>query len=162
MTTEGTGYFADKVGIGVDVPSHRIDVAGGAYCDGTNWVNASDKNSKENFVPVDGEDLLKKISQLDITKWNYKGDSETEHIGPTAQDFQETFGVGSDGKSISTIDPSGIALAAIKELNKQNRELLQQSLELANQNRDLKEQNLNLKRQMDDLAQKVEKLASGK
>jgi hypothetical protein len=53
---------------------------------------------------------------LDITKWNYKNDKSTEHIGPTAQDFQETFGVGSDGKSISTIDPSGIALAAIKEL----------------------------------------------
>jgi hypothetical protein len=162
MTTEGTGYFADKVGIGVDVPSHRIDVAGGAYCDGTNWVNASDRNSKENFAPVNGEELLNKISQLEITKWNYKGDSETEHIGPTAQDFRETFGVGSDGKSISTIDPSGIALAAIKELNKQNRELQQQSRELVNQNRDLKEQNSKLKKQMDDLAQKVEKLASGK
>jgi trimeric autotransporter adhesin len=77
------------------------------------------------------------------------------HIGPTAQDFKKTFGVGSDGKTISTIDPSGIALAAIKELYKQNREL-------ANQNRDLKEQNSNLKKRMDDLAQKVEKLASGK
>ena len=46
-----------------------------------------------------------------------------KHIGPTAQDFKAVFGVGSDGKSISTIDPSGIALAAIKELTKKNAEL---------------------------------------
>lgn len=162
VNTEGTAYFAAKIGIGVVTPSEAIQVAGGAYCDGTNWVNASDRNSKENFEPVNGEDLLEKISQLEITKWNYKGNSETEHIGPTAQDFQETFGVGSDGKSISTIDPSGIALAAIKELNRQNHELQQQSRELAVQNRDLKEQNSSLKKQMDQLAQRVEKLASGK
>ncbi len=103
------------VGIGVD-PTHKIDVAGGAYCDGTNWVNASDKNSKENFEKVDGEEILEKISDLEITKWNYKGDDDAQHIGPTAQDFKKTFGVGADDKSISTIDPSGIALAAIKEL----------------------------------------------
>jgi hypothetical protein len=89
-----------------------------ATCDGTNWVNASDKNAKENFQKVDGEELLEKISDLEITKWNYKGDKDAEHIGPTAQDFKRTFGVGADDKSISTIDPSGIALAAIKELYK--------------------------------------------
>ncbi|MFZ1684177.1 MAG: tail fiber domain-containing protein [Candidatus Zixiibacteriota bacterium] len=98
---------------------------------------------------------LDKISELPITKWNYKGDTKTEHIGPTAQDFQETFGVGSDGKSISTIDPPGIALAGIKALSKQNRELQQQ-------NRDLQKQNADLKKQMEDLARKVEELAAGR
>ncbi len=114
----GNGYFASGVGVGVD-PTHHIDVVGGAYCDGTNWVNASDKNSKENFEQVNGEEILEKISDLEITKWNYKGDDDAQHIGPTAQDFKKTFGVGADDKSISTIDPSGIALAAIKELYKQ-------------------------------------------
>jgi hypothetical protein len=144
-----------KVGIGVSQPTARLQVVGGAYCDGTNWVNASDRNVKENFESVNGEELLDKIAELPITKWNYKGDTKTEHIGPTAQDFQETFGVGSDGKSISTIDPSGIALAGIKELSKQNRELQQQ-------NRDLQKQNAELKKQMDDLARKVAQLASGR
>lgn len=104
-------------------PTNLIDVAGGAYCDGTNWVNASDANSKENFAKVDGRDILSKLDRLDITRWNYKGQAEAAHIGPTAQDFREMFGVGVDDKSISTIDPSGIALAAIKELNRQNQEL---------------------------------------
>jgi len=70
------------------------------------------------------------------------------HIGPTAQDFKKVFGVGENDKTISTIDPSGIALAAIKELNSQNREL--------------KEVNARLKKQLDDLARKVDRLAANK
>lgn len=96
---------------------------GAATCDGTNWTNASDRNLKENFAEVDGEELLDKVSELPITQWNYKGDADNKHIGPTAQDFKSTFGVGSDGKSISTIDPSGVALAAIQQLIKENEEL---------------------------------------
>ena len=33
-----------------------------------------------------------------------------------AQDFYATFGLGSDDKSISTIDPAGVSLAAIQGL----------------------------------------------
>ncbi len=122
---------------------------GAATCDGTNWVNASDANLKENFHPVDGEQLLDRIEALPISEWNYRTQSDTlKHIGPTAQDFKATFGVGSDGKSISTIDPSGIALAAIKELGRQNREL--------------KNENEQLKQQLGALARKVEQLAAGK
>lgn len=115
LNADGNGYLSNALGIGV-TPTHHIDVAGGAYCDGTNWVNASDVNSKENFRSVDGEQILEKLEDLEISQWNYKGESGMDHIGPTAQDFKKTFGVGSDGKSISTIDPSGIALAAIQEL----------------------------------------------
>jgi hypothetical protein len=111
----GDGFLSSKLGIG-KTPVEKIDVDGGAYCDGTNWVNASDKNSKENFRSVDGEKLLRELSNLEITRWNYKGDNATTHIGPTAQDFKKSFGLGKDDKSISTIDPSGVALAAIKAL----------------------------------------------
>jgi hypothetical protein len=94
------------------------------------WANAPDANVKENFMPFDGEELLEKLADLEITKWNYKGDLETEHIGPIAQDFQKTLGIGSDGKSISTIDPSGIATAVIKELNTQNQTLSQENKQI--------------------------------
>ncbi len=117
---------------------------GGAYCDGTDWVNGSDVAAKENFVAVDGEELLERIADLKITRWNYKGQPQVEHIGPMAQDFQAAFGVGANDKSISTIDPSGIALAAIKELQKQNREL-------AGQNEELREQLESLSRKVDAL-----------
>jgi hypothetical protein len=130
LDSDGDGFFDHGVGVGVD-PTHRIDVAGGAYCDGTNWVNASDRNSKENFTSVDGNELLDQIAQLSITRWNYKGNNQAEHIGPTAQDFKAAFGVGADDKSISTIDPSGIALAAIKALNSKVQELNAKTEEIA-------------------------------
>ncbi|MCC6963802.1 MAG: tail fiber domain-containing protein [candidate division Zixibacteria bacterium] len=139
--SDGLGYVDSSLGVGV-APSHRIDVAGGAYCDGTDWVNASDANAKENFKKVNGAELLDQIADLEITKWNYRGDAGSQHIGPTAQDFQKAFGVGSDGKSISTIDPSGIALAAIKELYAQLKQKDQEvealRQELAKLRRELK------------------------
>jgi len=141
LTADGDGYLHNSLGIGV-AAAHRIDVAGGAYCDGTDWVNASDANAKENFEKVSGAELLDQIADLEISKWNYRGDEGSQHIGPTAQDFQKVFGVGSDGKSISTIDPSGIALAAIKELYTQLKQKDQEvealRQELAKLRRELK------------------------
>ena len=127
--------------------ANPIEHSSGAHLTaGGVWTNASDANLKENFRPVDGAELLEKIEELPVSEWNYKVESDAvTHIGPTAQDFQKVFGVGENDKSISTIDPSGIALAAIKELSKQNREL--------------KDQNAKLMKKLEDLAKKVEKLA---
>jgi hypothetical protein len=136
LDSDGNGFFAGKIGVGKD-PVEKIDVQGGAYCDGTNWVNASDRNSKENFTAVDGNELLDQIAQLSITRWNYKGNNQAEHIGPTAQDFKAAFGVGADDKSISTIDPSGIALAAIKALNNKMQELNAKTTQLEDQAREI-------------------------
>lgn len=72
-------------------------------------------------MPIDGKTILGKLAKLPITMWNYKAEiPEVKHIGPTAQDFYEIFGLGNDEKTISTIDPSGIALAAIQQLKKEN------------------------------------------
>ena len=86
------------------------------------WTNASDEQLKENFVPVDGEAILEQIEALPISQWNYRveGDDVT-HIGPTAQDFQAAFGLGGSDKTISTIDPAGVALAAIKALHEKSK-----------------------------------------
>jgi hypothetical protein len=93
----------------------------GAYLSsGGVWTNASDMFKKEDFSLV--QDVLAKISLLPISRWKYKGTDEY-HIGPMAQDFYRVFGVGVDDKGISTIDPSGVALAAIQELIRQNNDL---------------------------------------
>jgi hypothetical protein len=87
---------------------------------GGDWINASDRNIKENFSQLDSSAILSKINNLPITKWNYKTeDASITHIGPMAQDFYAEFGVGGSDKSISTIDPAGIALIGIQELSKQ-------------------------------------------
>jgi len=128
----GNAAFSNSVGVGVPSPTHPIEHSSGAHLTaGGTWTNASDSNLKENFEEVDGAELLDQLARLPISQWNYKNEgASARHIGPTAQDFQKTFGVGSDGKSISTIDPSGIALAAIKELEHRNQSLAQQNAQL--------------------------------
>jgi hypothetical protein len=92
------------------------------------WTNASDKNLKENFAPVDSKEILRKVASLPISRWNYKSESDkVTHIGPVAQDFHSLFSVGNDDKTISTIDPAGVALAAIQGLYEITQELQKKS-----------------------------------
>jgi hypothetical protein len=112
-----------NVGIRSSNPEFLLQVQN-AYCDGNTWYNVSDKNMKENFARIrQTESILDKVMELPIQYWNYKGDKTNRHIGPTAQDFHKVFGLGNNDKAISTIDESGVALAAIQELNQQTQEL---------------------------------------
>ncbi len=155
MQMDGDGRLGIGGAADVSNPIHHSS-SGAHLTSGGVWTNASDENLKENFQQVDGAELLEKIEELPINQWNYKSESdEVTHIGPTAQDFQKIFGIGGDNKTISTIDPSGIALAAIKELSKQNQQLQTES-------RGLKEQNAKLQKQLDELVRKVDQLTSSK
>ncbi len=88
---------------------------------GTSWVALSDSTTKENRRDARGSDVLQKIADLPIDRWNYKHqDENTEHIGPMAQDFWKAFRLGSDSLGIETIDADGVLFAAVKELAKQN------------------------------------------
>jgi hypothetical protein len=88
----------------------------GLYVRGT-FVSTSDRNAKENFQPIDPQAVLAKVAALPLSKWNYKEDTGTLHIGPMAQDFHAAFDVGPDEKHIATVDADGVALAAIQGLN---------------------------------------------
>jgi hypothetical protein len=71
---------------------------------------------------------------MPIKQWSYQSqDPSIEHIGPMAQDFWRLFHIGDDSLSISTIDPGGIALAAIQELAKRCDHLEQQNITLQRQ-----------------------------
>ncbi len=100
-----------------------IDTSTGAYLStGGTWTNASDRNAKENFQPVDPQEVLEKVVDLPIQSWNYKAEDDTvRHMGPTAQDFYAAFGLGNSDTSISTVDADGVALAAIQALYWENR-----------------------------------------
>jgi hypothetical protein len=82
------------------------------------WNAFSDRNAKENVQPIDGKDVLEKLSSVPMAKWNYIGqDPGVRHIGPMAQDFRKAFNVGVTDTHISTIDADGVALAAIQGLH---------------------------------------------
>jgi hypothetical protein len=106
------GYAQPGTG-GIEL-MHLID--GGLYVHGT-FVNSSDRNAKQDFAAVNNRAVLEKVAQLPIQTWAYKSDPHTQHLGPVAQDFYAAFNVGPDDKHITTVDESGVALAAIQGLN---------------------------------------------
>jgi hypothetical protein len=58
------------------------------------FTASSDKTKKENFEPVDGEEVLGKIRGFELSSWNFIGHDPKEfrHYGPMAQDFFAAFG----------------------------------------------------------------------
>jgi len=127
-------YTASGTSIGAQLPSGS-----------GSWSSLSDRNVKENFDSVDGEDLLARLARIPILTWNYKAqDPAIRHMGPMAQDFYAAFGLGEDDRHISTIDADGVALAAIQALYQQNRA---QSARITR----LEQENKALQTQVDDL-----------
>jgi trimeric autotransporter adhesin len=110
--------------------------------------NSSDRNAKQNFVPVSPSQILDKVLQLPVSEWSYKTDASTRHIGPMGQDFYSTFNLGTDEKHIAPIDEGGVAFAAIQGLNQKLQEELNRQ--------DAK--NAELKRQNDLLAERLNEL----
>ena len=79
---------------------------------------SSDRAKKANLAVVDAREVLAKVASLQITTWNYISQGPTvRHIGPMAQDFHATFGVGDDPTHINVVDAIGVALAAIQGLH---------------------------------------------
>ncbi|MCA9667351.1 MAG: tail fiber domain-containing protein [Myxococcales bacterium] len=79
----------------------------------------SDRNLKRDFERVDDSEVLRRVMSLPITRWSYKTDKPgVRHIGPMAQDFKRTFGVGNSKRYIAPLDGTGVSLAAIKALTR--------------------------------------------
>jgi uncharacterized protein YgiM (DUF1202 family) len=107
-----------------------------------NLPSPSDMNAKENFAPVDTTEILDLVSELPITTWSYTDrDPESRHIGPMAQEFNPLFDVGEYEDHISAIDSSGVALAAIQELDRIAEGQAAQIAQLKRQNEALYAQN---------------------
>ena len=91
---------------------------------------SSDKTKKENFQPVNGEEVLGKIRTFELSSWNFIGHDPKEfrHYGPMAQDFFAAFGhdgvgqIGSD-TTINSGDLAGILMIAVQALEKRTAEL---------------------------------------
>jgi hypothetical protein len=88
----------------------------------TAWASLSDSNSKTDFETINPREILSKVAALPVTAWHYKHDRERRYIGPMAQDFRAAFGLGSDDKTISTLDSDGVMYAAIQGLVEELKE----------------------------------------
>jgi Chaperone of endosialidase len=102
------------------------------------FTAVSDKTKKENFQPVDGEEVLGKIRGFELSSWNFIGHDPKRfrHYGPMAQDFYAAFGhdgVGEIGSetTINSGDIAGILMIAVQALEKRTAELKQKEVRIA-------------------------------
>jgi hypothetical protein len=92
---------------------------GGFLTTGGTWTNASSRALKTGFEAIDVGAVLARVLELPLTRWRYIGSpAEGPHLGPVAEDFHAAFGLGADGRAISTVDASGVALAAIQGMDR--------------------------------------------
>jgi hypothetical protein len=86
---------------------------------GGSWSSISDRNRKENFLAVDGEEILARLRRIPISTWNYRTqDRSIRHLGPVAQDFAAAFGLGESELLINTVDIDGVNLAGVQALDR--------------------------------------------
>jgi hypothetical protein len=142
--------FSDTMQFGNDQVSDAFfgSRSVGANLHANSYLMPSDKNKKENFQPVDGGEVLKKIRGLNLTSWNFIGQNPkvSRHYGPMAQEFYAAFGndgigttVGTE-TTINTGDMTGILMIAVQELEKQKTAQAQQIKQLIADNAKLTEQ----------------------
>ena len=93
--------------------SAGVEVAAG----GGSWSSISDRNRKENFLALDGEEVLARLRSVPVSTWNYLTQERSiRHAGPTAQDFYAAFGLGESELLINSVDVDGVNMAAIQAL----------------------------------------------
>lgn len=120
--TSGAGMrFFDLSKDATGVAEARIDsITGNMRISGTSYLTGSSRALKENFEPVDGVEILERLVAMPMSSWSAKLDPDGQrHIGPIAEEWWATFGLGPGDKSVSLTDVGGVALAAIQGLNQE-------------------------------------------
>jgi hypothetical protein len=120
----------------------------------------SSRATKENFLMINGEDVLSKLRAVPVSSWNYISEGKsTRHMGPMAEDFYQAFNLGTGSASIGVQDLTGVSLAAIKALDQRTNELQQKTIEveqLRTQVTELRAMNNAIEQRLAALEQKVQ------
>jgi hypothetical protein len=134
-TDTETGYAGYFIG--------RVRITNGCMgCD-----PPSSRHLKANFSTVNPRLILERLATIPIQTWNYKSEPETvRHIGAMAQDFRAAFNLGTDDKTLNTVDAHGVTMAAIQGLYQMMREKDRQIEELTRQVREQQAQLNQVKR----------------
>ena len=98
--------------------------------------NVSSKSKKENFENLDKQDILQRINNLNLERWNYTCEEDNiKRIGPYAEEFHNEFNLGGkDNTMIATYDVAGVSIVGIQALSElvksQEKELKKQQIQI--------------------------------
>jgi len=116
-----------NVGIGTTGPKYLIDT-GGAYCNGSKWVNASSRKYKENIKELTADEAMDTLRGLNPVKFNYKISSDEQSVGFIAEDVP-TLVASKDRKGMSPMDVVAVLTKVVQE---QQRTIAELSRKVAN------------------------------
>jgi len=110
ITIKGNGY----VGIGTQSPSYPLQMAGGAYTNGSSWIDASSREYKENIEILSTEEALEAIKELNPVKYAYKTDQTEKRVGFIAEEVPELVSM-KDRKGLSPMDIVAVLTKVVQE-----------------------------------------------
>jgi len=126
------------------------------YIDGgtAGWATSSTRTAKTNIDPVDPQQVLDGVEDVEVATWEYKTDdgegAGTTHVGPMAEEFHGILDIdlGSSDEHINSLNADGTLFAAVQGL-----------AERLNEETDrLAEDNEQLNQDLDAKADRIEEL----
>jgi len=125
LTIIGNGY----VGIGTQSPSNPLEMAGGAYSDGSSWINSSSRKYKDNIKGLKAEDAIETLQELNPVTFSYKVSPEEKRVGFIAEEVPELIAT-KDRKGLSPMDIVAVLTKVVQEQQKTISALTEELKEL--------------------------------
>jgi hypothetical protein len=112
---------------------------------GASITCASSITLKENFLDVDGSDVLARMRRIPVNTWNYIDEGrQSRHMGPFAEDFWREFGLGSEPLAIGHLDIDGVNFAGVKALDARTLQMRTEIDGLRAENQALRQRNADM------------------
>jgi hypothetical protein len=125
ITIKGNGY----VGIGTQTPSYPLQMAGGAYSNGSSWIDGSSREYKEDIEALSTQEAMEAIKELNPVKYTYKTHRTEKRVGFIAEDVPELVST-KDRKGLSPMDIVAVLTKVVQEQQKTIAELSEKFKEL--------------------------------
>jgi len=113
--------FNGKVGIYTTPTSHKLEISGGAHCDGGAWVDGSSREYKENIEDLTTAEAQQAFEKLEPVKFNYKKEKGETYLGFIAEDVPDLVAM-NDRKGLNPMDMVAVLTKVVQEQMKVNQE----------------------------------------
>ena len=130
-------FILKRVGINNKNPGAVFVVGtGGAYCNGTTWVDGSSRDYKENIESLTSEEALAAFDGLEPVKFNYREVKDEACLGFIAEDVPDLVAT-NDRKGLTAMDMVALLTKVVQEQRKAITTLQEKIAKL--EQKDLKE-----------------------
>ncbi|MEM6810917.1 MAG: tail fiber domain-containing protein [Pseudomonadota bacterium] len=146
-----------NVGIGTETPNEALEVVGNIQYSGFLY-DASDRRLKDNITPLNSDDILSRLSQIDTYSFTMKADEEKNlELGVIAQEIESVFpelvSIGDDEMQTRHVNYVGFIaplIEATKTLKAENETLRAEMGELKDNQEQIMKDLAEMKAMMDN------------